>query len=210
MRILVLCDDFWHPAHVPRAGLAPLETDGFEFDFIEDASEWSEQRMATYPAVILTKSNNISAANPVEWVDDTVQLAFRRYVHSGHGLLVIHSGAAGYTNTPVLRELLGGVFLQHPPQCEVTWRPNTPHHLTANSATFTLKDEHYFMALDDTHADVFMTSTSEHGTQPAGWSRLAGEGRVCMLTPGHNLEVWLHPGYQALIANALRWCCKAA
>jgi hypothetical protein len=29
-----------------------------------------------------------------------------------------------------------------------------------------------------------------------------------MLTPGHNLEVWLHPSYQALILNGLRWCSK--
>jgi uncharacterized protein len=26
------------------------------------------------------------------------------------------------------------------------------------------------------------------------------------LTPGHNLEVWLHPSYQALLLNTLRWC----
>ena len=208
MRVLVLCDDFWHPAAIPRAGLAPLASAGFEFDFIEDASDWSEQRMATYPAVILTKSNNMSAINPEPWVDDAVQEAFRGYVHAGHGLLVIHSGAAGYAESAILRELMGGVFIQHPPQCEVRWRPIVGHTLTGSSAAFALRDEHYFMALDDTQADVFMTSTSEHGTQPAGWSRVAGEGRVCMLTPGHNLEVWLHPAYQTLLGNALRWCCK--
>ena len=52
------------------------------------------------------------------------------------------------------------------------------------------------MLLDDTEADVFMTATSEHGTQPGGWTRTEGAGRVCMLTPGHNVEVWLHPSYQ--------------
>jgi len=30
-----------------------------------------------------------------------------------------------------------------------------------------------------------------------------------VLTPGHNLEVWLHPAYQALILNGLQWCGKA-
>jgi hypothetical protein len=35
---------------------------------------------------------------------------------------------------------------------------------------------------------------------------LAGlEDSVCLLTPGHNVDVWLHPSYQALIQNALRW-----
>ncbi|CAN5509301.1 hypothetical protein BH10CHL1_BH10CHL1_18130 [soil metagenome] len=50
--------------------------------------------------------------------------------------------------------------------------------------------------------------SSRHGTQPGGWTRLEGDGRVCVLTPGHNLEVWLDPSYQILLGNALRWCGK--
>jgi type 1 glutamine amidotransferase len=55
---------------------------------------------------------------------------------------------------------------------------------------------------------VFMTTSSEHGTQPAGWTRTEGEGRVCVLSPGHNAEVWLHPSFQALLRSALLWCIK--
>ena len=42
--------------------------------------------------------------------------------------------------------------------------------------------------------------------RPGGWTREEGTGRVCVLTPGHNVEVWLHPIYQALLGNTLRWC----
>jgi len=87
----------------------------------------------------------------------------------------------------------------------VTVQPIDRHPLTAGSSAFTLQDEHYFMALDDDQADVFLTTVSEHGQQPGGWRRTAGEGRVCVLTPGHNLPVWEHPAYQALIVNALDW-----
>jgi type 1 glutamine amidotransferase len=65
------------------------------------------------------------------------------------------------------------------------------------------------MDLDDAQADVFLAARSEHGVQPGGWTRTEGSGRVCVLTPGHNLEVWLHPAYQALILNGLQWCGKA-
>ncbi len=34
--------------------------------------------------------------------------------------------------------------------------------------------------------------------------------RVVALTPGHNLEVWLHPAYQALVGACLRWCAGQA
>src|SRR5215208_901074 len=114
MQILVLCADFWHPARVPREGLSGLEDQGFTFDWIEDARDWSAERMANYPLVILTKSNHISSSDQSGWMTDDVQMAFADHVHQGNGLLAIHSGTAGYEQMPVLRSLLGGVFTQHP------------------------------------------------------------------------------------------------
>jgi type 1 glutamine amidotransferase len=208
MRILGICDDIWHPAQVVRKGLSGLEDYGFQFDWIENAKQWSAQQMAAYPAVILSKSNNISSANESPWMTENVQQAFLNYVRRGNGLLAIHSGTAGYEQTPVLRALLGGVFREHPEQCPVMVEPLANHPLSEGSQAFTLEDEHYQMDLDDHQADVFIKTKSEHGTQPGGWQRTEGDGRVCVLTPGHNLEVWQHPAYQRLLLNALRWCSK--
>lgn len=160
----------------------------------------------TYPLVILTKSNNVSHTDQTGWMTDTVQAAFAEHVRKGNELLAPHSGTAEYEGKPVLRSLLGGVFQHHPEQCPVAVMPRLEHPLCRGSAPFTLKDEHYFMALDDLQADVFMTTTSVHGEQPGGWSRIEGNGRVVVLTPGHNLEVWLHASFQALLLNSLRWC----
>jgi type 1 glutamine amidotransferase len=99
--------------------------------------------------------------------------------------------------------------LQHPKKCPVTVFPKTGHALTAGAATFTVNDEHYFVALDDAAADVFMTSQSSNGVQPAGWTRREGAGRVCVLTPGHTVEVWLQNDFQKLLVNALQWCSPA-
>ena len=206
MRVLVLCDDYWHPARTPRAGLAPLAASGFVFEWIENAGDWSAERMAEFPAVLLTKSNDVSASDRTPWMTPDVEAAFAAYVRGGGGLLTVHSGLAGYADTPVLRGLLGGVFASHPPQCPVTVAPAPDHPLAAGSAPFTLTDEHYMMDMSDAPGEIFLTTTSEHGAQPAGWARAEGSGRVVALTPGHNLEVWLHPAYQALIANTLRWC----
>jgi len=206
MNVLVLCDDYWHPACTPRAGLAPLNGAGYAFDFIEHAADWSAARMAAYPVVLLTKSNNISAADKTLWMTDDVQQAFVDYVRAGGGLLAVHSGTAEYQETPVLRRLLGGVFAHHPKQCPVTVEPLTGHPLTAGVEAFTVQDEHYFMDMDDVGVDLFLTASSQHGVQPAGWTRREGDGRVAVLTPGHNLEVWLEPAYQTLLHNALRWC----
>jgi type 1 glutamine amidotransferase len=206
MKALVLCDDYWHPARVPREGLSGFKVKEFAFDWIEDARDWSADRMAAYPLVILTKSNHISSSDQNGWMTDDAQSAFADYVRNGNGLLAIHSGTADYQEMAVLRNLLGGVFTHHPEQCAVTIEPQTDHPLARDIPPFTLKDEHYFMAMSDPQVDIFATSHSEHGAQPAGWRRMEGAGRVAVLTPGHNLEVWLHPSYQALLLNALRWC----
>jgi uncharacterized protein len=208
MKTLVLCHDYWHPARVPREGIGALTGQEFTFDWIENTRDWSSKTMMTYPLVILTKSNNVSATDQTGWMTDIVQTAFSDYVRKGNGLLAIHSGTADYAETPLLRNLLGGVFIRHPEQCLVTVNPHVGHPLCAGSAPFTLKDEHYFMALDDEQADIFVTTTSEHGVQPGAWTRPEGDGRVAVLTPGHNVEVWLHPSFQALVLNSLRWCGK--
>jgi type 1 glutamine amidotransferase len=209
MNILVLCDDYWHPARIPREGLAALAGAEFTFDWIEDAHDWSSERMAMYPVAILTKSNNVSSTDRTDWMTESVQAAFHDYVHNGNGLLAIHSGTAEYAQKPMLRSLLGGVFDHHPEQCPVMIEPHKGHSLSEGSAAFTVKDEHYFMGLDDPQADVFVTTRSEHGEQPGGWRRTEGNGRVAVLTPGHNLEVWLHPSFQTLLVNSLRWCSKS-
>ena len=83
------------------------------------------------------------------------------------------------------------------------------HPLASGSAPFTLLDEHYMMELDDEDVERFVTTHSEHAAQPGGWTRREGLGRVCVLTPGHNLAVWMHPSYQVLLRNALHWCAAS-
>ena len=208
MKTLVLCGDNWHPPGIAQAGLRALTGVEFTFDRIEDTRDWSAERMMSYPLVILTKSNNVSSTDQTEWMTEAVQEAFLTYVQNGNGLLAIHSGTAEYQQKPVLRSLLGGVFTHHPEQCPVAMTPHVGHPLTTGANPFKLRDEHYFMAIDDPTVDIFMTTTSEHGEQPGAWRRLEGSGRVTVLTPGHNQEVWLHPSYQALLLNCLRWCGK--
>ena len=208
MRVLVLCGDKWHPASNARTGLGALGTDEWQFDFIEDARQWSAEQMAQYPVVVLTKGNQISATANEPWLTPEVESAFLDYVRAGGGLLVVHSGTIGYGEMPGLLGLIGGVFVQHPPQCEVTITPQGEHPIVLNVEPFTVMDEHYFMQTNDLQEHHFLSTTSVHGVQSGGWLRDEGDGRVCVLTPGHNVEVWLHPEFQTLLGNALRWCTE--
>ncbi|MGH7991737.1 MAG: ThuA domain-containing protein [Limisphaerales bacterium] len=208
MRILVLCSDAWHPAETARRGFAPLEKSGFELEWLEDGVAWSAARMMEFPLVILAKSNVISPADKNPWLTPDSQTGFQTYLRAGNGLVIVHSGISGYDQLPAMRGVIGGAFLRHPPKCAVTVEPKIPHALTCGVAPFAVRDEQYFIALDDAAADVFLHTHSEHGTQPAGWTRREGSGRICVLTPGHDAEVRLHLGFQMLLNNALRWAAK--
>jgi len=208
MRTLVLCGDKWHPAHIAREGLGKFENRGFEFSWLEDTGQWRPEQFTQYPLIVHCKANQISETDDRPWMTAEIEQNLLAHVRRGNGLLVIHAGSAGYDQWPGLRGLMGGAFIEHPEQCPVTVEPQKEHALTTGCTPFTLTDEHYFMALDDFQADVFLTATSEHGSQPAGWTRLEREGRVCVLTPSHHLAGWLHPSFQKLLANALGWCSK--
>lgn len=207
IHILILCDDAWHPAETIRRGLNTLAESRFKFEFLADGSQWSPAMMQKFPLVVVAKANHLCSTNKNPWLMTDSQSAFKNFVRQGGGLLLVHAGTC-YKELPEMRRVTGGAFISHPDQCPVTIEPKPNHPLTAGVNSFTERDEHYFMSLDATDADVFLHSRSEHGVQPAGWTRSEGSGRVCVLTPGHNVEVWLHKEFQKLLLNALRWTAK--
>lgn len=206
MKVLVFCDDLYHSAATVRAGLSPLAADGFQFDWIENAAGWEPARLRAYPVVLLSKSNVCSPVDRTPWLAGPTEHALGDYVRAGGGLVAVHSGTASYHDWPAVRGVLGGVFTSHPPPCPVSVEPLRGHPLCAGvEAPFTVHDEHYQMIVDDPQADIFLHSRSEHGVQPAGWTRREGAGRVVVLSPGHFAEVWLHRAIQTLMRNALHW-----
>jgi len=207
MRALVLCDDTWHPAETARHGLGALGGE-FQFEYLADGAAWTAEQMDAFPLTVLVKANITSAQVAQPWLTPANEQAFSEYVRRGHGLAVVHAGLSRYESLPAMHALLGGAFLKHPDPCAVTVEPRSGHPVTHGITPFTVHDEHYFVSVTDPQAEIFLWSRSAHGAQPAGWTRTDGDGRVCVLTPGHNVEAWLHPGYQKLLLNALRWAAK--
>ncbi|MCL2128580.1 MAG: ThuA domain-containing protein, partial [Treponema sp.] len=126
-------------------------------------------------------------------------------------------------HTGELDRLIGCRFAYHPCGCPVTVQPLKPHPVTEGAGVFCETDEHYRLEMLAPDADILIASYSppqgekeKYGEDPynnspawicpAGYVRTQGRGRVCVLTPGHNLAVWHNPHYQKILANALRWC----
>lgn len=208
MKVLVLCNDYWHPGSAIIDGLNNLKTD-YEFDFYDRVDKKDPEEYKNYDIVILARSNyleiddNKKPHNP--WMTNKIVDRLTKYVEDGGSLFVIHSGTSEYDEYTKLFDLFGGLFIDHPPQCMVKHTIAKVNSLSHGLNTFLLPDEHYQVDVAG-DIDIFLESTSPHSIQPAGWVRSQGKGKVCVVTPGHTQIVWANAEYKKLLINCLKWC----
>jgi len=222
-KILLLCDDQWHSGQVAIDGVAPLMKEGFKIDRINDAHNFSSLSLASYSVVLLSKSDEVSGESQKSWKNEKVQRLFVEYVEDGGGLLVVHSGVVAGEDTEILDKLIGCRFISHPEQTMVTVAPLKPHPVTCGVEKFQELDEHYRVEILQEDLEILFGAyspaqgeESKYQTEPysnspeylslSGYVRTVGKGRVCVLTPGHNLKVWLNESFQKTLKNALHWC----
>jgi len=213
MNVLVICDDFWHPAEVIELGIAPLEKMGFTFTVVKTALDiLTPEFIAPYPVIMCCKGNSVNSYNHQrEWFLDIAEVGpaeFEEYVRNGGGFLAVHSGNTGKSGQDYAN-FVGNYFGGHPPRCEVEVKITKEHPITKNVSDFSVRDEHYKIEVTDPEADVFCKTYSESGgEQIGGYVRTIGKGKVCVLTPGHILGVWHNPEFQKLLCNALHFASK--
>ena len=199
---LVYCGDKYHSADMVLAGLR--SAGGAEFEFESAHSGGGFQIPDDLSLVVIAKLNVLSPDDDAPWTDETVDTSLRQFVQNGNALLVIHGGTVRYAPVPGIRTMTGGSFIQHPASCDVQLETSPTHPISAGIPSFAVFDEHYFMDVDP-DINVFLQAHSQHGTQPAGWTKAFGKGRICVLTPGHGAAVWERSEYRELLRNALNW-----
>jgi hypothetical protein len=131
--------------------------------------------------------------------------ALAEWVKAGGGLLAVHATTvAGQTN-PEFAQLVGGVFISHPPQFNFTVYPMFREHpIIKDIASFTVFDEFYAQNYDPT-VEVHAVAFDRGVAYPMIWSKNEGKGRVAHIALGHSERVWTLPAYQQLIGQAVDW-----
>lgn len=215
IQILVLCDDVWHPVEVIKRGLSDLQDKEFHFDFVCAAKDiLTPEMIRRYPVIMNCKGNAVTSANGAPWYEPGVTEVgaeeFAEYVKEGGGFLSVHAGnTARRDSWNEYVDFVGNSFVAHPPRCEVKIMVEKQHPVTEGVTDFSIRDEHYELADIAEDADIFLKSSSEKGgTQIAGYSRQIGEGKICVLTPGHVVDVWQNEMFRKLLFNAIHWVMK--
>ncbi len=131
------------------------------------------------------------------------------FVARGGGLFAIHGGIA-LQNRPEIGQLLGGMFMGHPPYDVlpvVSYKvADRDHTLTAGVEDFAIPDELYLFDLPKLEDRRIFLCYEEKGVScPAGWTREYGLGRVIYLCCGHNVHAFTQTMLIKLLKNGIIW-----
>lgn len=127
------------------------------------------------------------------------------WVRKGGAFLAVHSATVMGKSDAALGELIGGVFVSHPPPFNFTVYPIYGEHpMTKGIEAFAVHDEFYM----ETHmpdVQVHMVAFDRGMAYPMAWSKTTGQGRVAHIAPGHFREVWELKPYQQLLLQTIDW-----
>ncbi len=132
--------------------------------------------------------------------------ALHAFVEGGGALLILHNGIS-IQSREELKVMMGGKFLTHPPQEEITFKV-MPHEITGGCCEFTLSEEPYQFEMEDDDKEVILVYIYREEEYVAGWSKVVGKGRLVFLTPGHTPEIFDNLEYRTLIQKSLDWCLQ--
>ncbi|UZN04575.1 ThuA domain-containing protein [Cellulomonas sp. S1-8] len=215
--------------HAPVAAtdmfLPHLEASGFTVRIVDTPEVYAEAAMADVDLIVQCYTMGEASGAAVAGLRDAVR--------AGTGLVGWHGGIAdSFRASSDYLQLVGGQFATHPSKhpddvhgdqsdnylpYTVDMLPEAAEHpVTAGIASFELTTEQYWV-LTDGLCDVLATTTHPAPpwhpwhrplTCPAVWTRQWGAGRICVVTPGHSLDVLEHPSVRTMIERSMVWASR--
>ncbi len=212
---LVLIGDQPHePAHIEE-GLRPVfEATGVVPHFTVDVNALTAKNLERVPLLVilrdgLQRPERDPHRNHI-WMTPEQERAVSSYVENGGAFLNLHNSMGLYPPNGPYLNLVGGRYTGHGPlerfRVEIT---DPDHAVTRGVRAFFVADEQHAPAYEEGRVHLLLRNRSDDGkTAAAGWVREPGRGRLCHLANGHTREALLHPMYQRLLRNAVRWCLR--
>jgi len=219
--------DGHQPVETTDSFLPFLGEHGYDVRIEDETTVYTDSEyMAGVDVVVQTNTMNTIAGDELRGLIAAVQ--------NGAGLAGWHGGIAdSYRNSSDYLQLIGGQFATHPAKAApdelagdatdnfvrhtIDIVPEQADHpIVAGISDFELTTEQYWV-LSDEYNDVLATTTlaapgyhpwHRPVTCPAVWTRLWGEGRVFVSTPGHDLATVSNPNVRTIIERGILWASR--
>ncbi len=209
-RVLILLGGQWHDfdgfASAMRSLLEPL---GLHVEATYDLDKLLHLGEDQYDVVLSytclsPRADGTAATSPDRLTKPQID-GLIGWIHRGGALLAAHAATVIGESDPALGELIGGVFVSHPPPFTFTVYPMFGEHpITMGLEAFTAYDE-FYIERHTPDVQVHMVAFDRGVAYPMAWSKTEGQGRVAHIAPGHSQEVWELKPYQQLLLQAMEW-----
>ena len=137
------------------------------------------------------------------------------FAESGKGLVVLHHALCSNNDWDWYRDLVGARYFVQPKdgQPASTYRHDEtipiavarPHPITRDVAMPEIFDETYKGMWFAPQNTLLLTTTHPRSDGPLAWISSYPRSRVVAIQLGHGREAHVHPGYRALVRNAILW-----
>ncbi len=214
---LALIGDHYHPPFYIPPSLDPIfQKIGMPIRYIYDVTKLNADSLKGIRLLVILRDGMIwpnSDSDMEFWLTEEQEKAIADFVAKGGGFLALHNCTAlkNLDGKPsIYRDVLGSSYNGHGPGDEKFEVKviNKDHPITAGVNDYVAVDERHTPVIHTD--DIVLLLEAVNGDQKSvnGYVRNYGEGRICYLANGHNLEVLTNPEMQKLINNAVQWCCR--
>ncbi len=148
-------------------------------------------------------------------LDEKRRANLRNFVESGKGVVVLHHAIGDNVDWPWwYEEVVGGRYLfekfegklsSYRHDEEQTISVSLEHPITKGLGTFRILDETYKDIWISPKVNVLLRSDNPTSDGPVAWISPYAKSRVVYIQLGHDRHANLHPKYQQLVRNAIRW-----
>jgi predicted dehydrogenase/type 1 glutamine amidotransferase len=126
------------------------------------------------------------------------------FVRSGKGFVGIHCAADSFTENKEYIDMLGGMFVEHPPVHEFRVEVTDPDHMLGRRIEpFRITDELYILKYDPTNLHTVLHTYWKGKKEPMGYTKPYGKGTVCYIGLGHDAKAFNHPVFQRLVIRGV-------
>jgi hypothetical protein len=221
--VLTAAPQIWKPKPKEASAIrALLVTGGHDHD-VEFYSVFDDADIKTlvdpHPAAfggdIRQRADVLVLYDMIRSIEEKRKTNLRNFVESGKGVVVLHHAIGDNTDWPWWsEEVVGGRYLFEPMNGkassyrhdeEQTISVALHHPITRGLGVFRLIDETYKDLWISPKVKVLLRSDNPTSDGPVAWISPYEKSRVVYIQLGHDRNANLHPKYQQLVRNAIRW-----